>query len=214
MVRLAKGPQVQKGYKPSKQVQQLLNEKLRLLKKSKSSKLWDKRKFDFLERLFQSYADMIYFLEITASNPELYNVFKKDLMDFFDMRPTRDLRPLHPMFGVHQSGIRIVERAFTRLIYASVVPHDDPWDKDFQNDRLKLLDTLQSVIYVKMRYLFRNTYGVNSQIYTSALRDLENVVGWVAIRGKDIPEEDYTPKRFLDFHSPYFPKKPVSKKKN
>lgn len=203
MSKRGKGPQEQKGYKPSKKVKQLVEEKLQLLKSGKPSKSWDKKKFDYLEKLFQSYADMIYFLESTASHPELHEVFKKDLMDFFDMRAPRQAKQLHPVFGVHMSGIRLVETAFTRFVYASIVPHEDPGDKAFQNYRLNLLDTLQSIIYAKMWFVLRHTYGVNKQVTKSALDNLEDSLGWTAMVGVPDYEEDYTPNRILKFPSPY-----------
>jgi len=156
-----------------------------------------------MEKLFQSYADMIYFLENTASNPELYEVFKKDLMDFFDFRAPSQANQLHPFFGVYMSGTRLVDTAFTRLLFASVVPQDDPYDKHFDNNRFRMLLTLQGIVFAKMSFLLRNLWGVNSQVTKSALKDLENALGWVSLRGIDVPEEDYTPKRILKFPSPY-----------
>ena len=202
-----KGPQEQKGYQPSKKLIQLVEEKLQLLKSGKSSKSWDKKKFDFLEKLFQSYADMIYFLESTAEHPELHEVFKKDLLDFFDMRSVRQAPQLHTLFGPHISGIRLNETAFTRLIFASIVPHEYSEEKPFEEYRLKLLDTLQAIVYAKMWFVLNNTFGVQKQVTKSALNDLENALGWTAMVGKAEVEKDHKPKRYLDFPSPYSKRK-------
>ena len=83
MTKRASGPQKLKRYKPSKKVKDFVEEKLRLLESGNTSRLWDKKKVDFLEKMFQSYADLIYFLENTAVNTELHEVFKSDLKDIF-----------------------------------------------------------------------------------------------------------------------------------
>ena len=203
MSKRGKGPQDQKGYKPSKKVKQLVKEKLQLLKSGKPSKSWDKKKFDFVEKLFQSYADMIYFLESTASNPELYDVFKKDLDDFFDIRAPYQAKQLHPFIGVEMEGIQIVDTAFTRLIFASVVPPEDPGEEHFENNRLKLTNMLQSIIYAKMWFVLQHTFGNDDQVTKSAMRDLANSLGWTSMAWKPAYEKDHKPKRYLDFPAPY-----------
>ena len=203
MVKRGQASQGQKRYTPSEGISGFIEEKLELLEKGESSRDWDAKKVYYLDKLFQSFADLIYFLESTAANPELHEVFQDDLEDFFDMRAPRQAKQLHPVFGVHMSGIRLVETAFTRFVYASVVPHEDPGDEAFQNYRLKLLDTLQSIIYAKMWFVLRHTYGVNKQVTKSALDDLEDSLGWTAMVGVPDYEKDYTPNRILKFPSPY-----------
>jgi len=203
MTKRASGPLKLKRYKPSKKVKGFVEEKLRLLKSGKSSRLWDRKKVDFLEKMFQSYADLIYFLENTAVNPELHEVFKGDLQDFFDIRAPRQTQQLHTLFGIDRTPARIQETAFTRLIFASIVPAEDPGDKDFQTYRLKLLDILQSIIFAKMSFVLRHTYGVNKQVTKSALHDIETSCGWTAMVGRADYEKDYEPKRILDFPNPY-----------
>ena len=200
----AKGPQEQKRYVPSNRVKGLLEEKLRLLQEGESSRNWDRKKVDFLDRLFQSYADLIYFLETTATNPELYEAFKKDLDDFFDYRDPTQVKQLHPEIGVGMDGVRITETSFARLIFASILPTDDIAEKNFQKSRLKLVNLLQSMIYAKMWFILQNSFGESDQVTKSALQDLSSSVGWTAMMWKIGYQESGTyPRRILDFPSPY-----------
>ncbi len=203
MTKRASGPQKTKRYKPPKKVKGFVEEKLRLLESGNTSRRWDKKKVDFLEKMFQSYADLIYFLENTAVNTELHEVFKSDLQDFFDIRPPRQTKQLHTLFGIDLTPARLQETAFTRLIFASIAPAEDPGDEAFQTYRLKLLDTLQSIIFAKMSFVLRHTFGTYNQVTKSALRDIENSCGWTGMVGKADYEKDYKPKRILDFPSPY-----------
>jgi len=194
-----------KSYQPSARMKSFLNEGIKLLERGNSHRTWQRKKVSVLDNMFQSLADMIYFLETTASNPELHEVFRKDLKDFFDMRAPRQAKQLHTLFGVNFPGAHLVETAFTRLIFATIVPHEDPGDEAFQTYRLKLLDILQSIIYTKMWFVLRHTFGVNNQVTKSALDDLKTACGWTAMVGRADYEKDYTPKRILDFPSPYSP---------
>jgi len=75
MVKRGARPQEPKSYQPSEQMKNLIEEKLRLLEKDQSSRNWDAQKSKVLNKLFQSWADLIYFLESTAENTDLQEVF-------------------------------------------------------------------------------------------------------------------------------------------
>ena len=98
---------------------------------------------------------------------------------------------------------KIVDTAFTRLIFASVVPTEDPGEGHFENNRLKLTNMLQSIIYAKMWFVLQHTFGNSDQVTKSALRDLSNSLGWTSMTWKPNYEKDYFPKRILDFPAPY-----------
>jgi len=198
MSKRVKGPQEQKSYEPSKQVKTMIREKLQLLEKDKSSKTWDKKKFDFIEKLFQSSADMIYFLEMTAANSKLREVFEKDLEDLLDVRPYRLVHGLPSTIGM-RTGIFLSQTNLIRLIYASLIPYE----KDYKNFRLKLLTQLQMLIYEKMGSIIQDEYGYSTQIAKSVMEDMQRSLGWVAMLSHPKDYEKENPSRVINFRHPY-----------
>ncbi len=191
---------VQKGYKPSEVIQKYLKNKLHKSAKSKMTPSLDRRmKVYVLDKISQSMADLVYFLEQIAAHPELEKAFRQDLMDLFDMRPERDVKQLHPYFGVQMEGIRLQETAFTRLVFASVLPHDE----HFLTYRLRMLHTLQSIVYAKSKFVLDNNFGVYNQATKSSLEDMAKSMGWTAMIGKYEIDPEYEPKRVLKLPSPY-----------
>lgn len=188
-----------KYYTPSAIIEDYLKEKLRNLKTGKSSTNLNRRKMTMLDKVFQSMADLTYFLEQIAAHPKLEESFRKDLQDLFDMRPASDVKQLHPYFGANMEGIRLQETAFTRLIFASILPDDD----QFLEYRLRMMHTLQSIIYAKTKFTMDGNYGVCHQATKSSLNDLGNAVGWTATIGKHEIDPEYHPNRLLDFPAPY-----------
>lgn len=201
MIKRVLGPQNQKRYTPTPMLEKYISEKLQYLKKKESSRALDTRKVHVLDKIFQSMADLIYFLEKIAVNPDLQKVFEEDLWDLFDLRSENYniAKQLHPLFGTNIKGIRIQETALTRLIFAILMPHKS--DHDF---RLRLTYILQCVIYAKMWLVLRNEFGYDSQITKSALEDLENSLGWTGLLGKSKDEYQKSELgRIIDFSAPY-----------
>ena len=175
-----------KYYKPSAVIENYFKDKLQNLKTGKSSPNLNRMKVHILDKIFQSMADLTYFLEQIAVHPNLEESFRKDLQDLFDMRPDSKVKQLHPYFGVHMKGVRLQETAFTRLIFASILPDDE----HFLEYRLRMMHTIQSIVYAKTKFTLDNTFGVYNQATTSALNDVGNAVGWTAMIGKHKKESD------------------------
>ena len=169
-----------KYYEPSVIIKDHIKERLQNLKTDKSSTNLNRKKITVLDKVFQSMADLTYFLEQIAIHPKLEEVFRKDLQDLFDMRPSSEVKQLHPYFGVHMEGIRLQETAFTRLIFASILPDDD----QFLEYRLRIMHTLQSMVYAKTKFTMDANYGVYHQATKSSLNDLGNAGCWTVTSGK------------------------------
>ncbi len=188
-----------KYYKPSVIIEDHIKERLQNLKTGKSSTNLNRRKITVLDKIFQSMADLTYFLEQIAAHPTLEESFRKDLQDLFDMRPDSEVKQLHPYFGVQMKGIRLQETTFTRLIFASILPDDE----EFLEYRLRMMHTIQSIVYAKTKVTLDNTFGVYNQATVSALNDMENTVGWTAMLGKHKKDSKYESKRLMNFPAPY-----------
>lgn len=199
MVKRGAHPQTPKSYTPSDGMKKLISEKLQLLKKGKSSTEWNIRKTRTLDKLFQTTADLIYFLEQIADKPDLQEVFEDDLREFFEVKRDSDVKQLSPLFGVEHGGIRIQETMFSRLVFASLIPHED----DYNNFRVKLLNDVQSIVYVKMWWMLTKRFSPFDIVVKSALEDLEKAMGWTMFQSKSINDYVKDPKRYFNFHAPY-----------
>ena len=198
MVRRGFNPKKPKGFRPSLNIENLLQEKLRLLEKDKSSTKWNTQKSRIIDRLFQSWADMIYFLESIADNPELQDVFEKDLKELFEVKPDSSEKQLSPLFAAESGGLRIKETAFARFVFASLIPHED----EYENFRLNLLNTLQSVVYAKTNWMLTRRGG-RDIVKQSALEDVGKAFRWTYYLNKSNKDYADDPSRFLDFNAPY-----------
>ncbi|HZD83793.1 MAG TPA: hypothetical protein VE076_13040 [Nitrososphaeraceae archaeon] len=70
-----------------------------------------KNKVDMLDRIFQAFADIIYFLEFIEDHRELHDIFERDLKDLFGVTIDPKTRRYH-----HQNR----GGGFARLIRASL----------------------------------------------------------------------------------------------
>lgn len=198
MVRRGPTPQGQKSYEPSEGLVRFIEEKLELLKQVESSREWDSKKVYYVDKMFQSLADLIYFLESLANNSELREVFEKDLEELLDVRPYNKTRGLPSNVGV-STGIFLTETNLTRLVYASIIPHQ----KEFKNFRLKLLTNLQLLVYEKMHYIMQEEYGMMNQISKSIFEDMNRCLGWVTMLSKPKEFQKENPNRIIHFKAPY-----------
>ena len=189
-----------KGYEPSASMKDFIGDKLRFLKEEESSRTWDTQKVRILDKLFQSTADLVYFLEQIADNPKLQEVFEDDLKELFEVKPEHDTKQLSPLFGDELGGIRIRETLFSRLVFASLIPHEE----EYNNFRVRLLDDLQSIVYAKMWYMLTQRYSRFDIIMQSTLEDLQKALGWTHFQSKSILDYVNEPKRFFSFSAPKF----------
>jgi len=210
MVKHGPSPQEAKGYHPSEQMQNFIEEKFLLLKKGESSTNWNTQKSKILDKMFQSWADLIYFLESIAENAELQEVFEDDLKELFEVKPDYKVKQLSPLFGVEVGGMRIQETAFARFIFASLIPHED----DSENFRLKLLHTLQNIVYAKAWWILTRTIDPHDIITKSALEDLQKAFEWTYHISKSTKDYTESPSRFIKFPAPYKASLRTKKKKN
>jgi len=210
MVKHGPSPQEPKSYQPSEQMKNLIEEKLLLLEKDQSSTNWNSQKSKVLNKLFQSWADLIYFLESTAENTELQEVFEEDLKELFEVKPDYKVKQLSPLFGVEVGGMRIQETAFARFVFASLIPHED----DSENFRLKMLHTLQSIVFAKAWWILTRTIDPHDIITKSALDDLLKAFEWTYHISKSTKDFTYDANRYIKFPAPYKASLRKKKKKN
>jgi len=112
-----------KSYKPSDVVSKYLKKKLHKSKSSKEAALDRRMKVYVLDHIFQSMADLIYFLEQIDTHPILRKSFEKDLEDLLDIRSYNKTDGL-PSFGSIRTGAYITQTNFNRFIYASIIPQE------------------------------------------------------------------------------------------
>ena len=187
-------PQKVKRYVPSKSLKSFLDEKLLLLKNHESSRNWDKKKVDNVDKLFQSMADLIYFLEMTAKHSELREIFEKDLEDLLDIRPDSKVKNLSPQVEHRQGGVKLGQTNLVRLVYASLMPYQ----KDYDNFRFRLLGKIQAIVFDKMWTILENKYGPG-QIASSIIDDFAKSVGWTTMLTESKNYIKTTQKRIIDF---------------
>ena len=208
MTKTGPSPQSPKGYSPSEGMQKLIADKLRLLKKGESSGTWTTQKSRILDKLFQSTADLVFFLEQVADNPKLQEIFEDDLKELFEARPERETKQLSPLFGAEQGGIRIQETLFSRLVFAVLIPHEE----EYKNFRVRLLDDLQSIVYAKMWYMLTQRFDMFDIITKSATEDLKKALGWTQFQSKAIHDYIDEPNRFFSFSAPKYRMQKIKKK--
>ena len=88
---------------------------------------------------------------------------------------------------------------YAQGIFASILPDDDK----FLEYRLRMMHTLQSIVYAKTKFAMEANFGVYNQVTKSCLNDLSNAVGWTAMIGKHEIDPEYEAKRLLDFSAPF-----------
>ena len=200
MVKRGMSLQMPKGYKPSESMKGFIDEKLQLLKKGESSRTWDTQKVRILYKLFQSTTDLVYFLEKIADSPELQEVFEDDLKELFEVKPEHQTKQLSPLFGAELGGIRIQETLFSRLIFASLIPHEEK----YENFRVQLLHDLQCIVFAKMWFILTKRFSPFDIVTKSAIEDLQKSLGWTHFQSKSIHDYVKNPKRIFNFSAPKF----------
>jgi len=199
MVKPKIKPQETKSYQPSTRMKSFLEEGAELLEKGNSHRSWQRKKVSLLDNIFQSLADLIYFLETLATNPELREVFEKDLVDLLDPRTGGKVGGLPYSIALDQTGIQLMGTNLVRLIYASLIPRQS----DYKNFRLTLMTQIQVIIFEKLWYIMQEEYGMTNQITKSVFSDMRKAVGWVAMLSKPKEFLKDNPNRIINFKAPY-----------
>jgi len=200
MVKRGFHPQGPKSYQPSEQIQNFIDEKLQLLEDKQSDRNWDAQKSKILDKMFQSWTDFIYLLESIAHNPGLQDVFHDDLKDLFEVKPEDGTKQLVPIFATEVGGLRIPETAFARFVYACVIPHEG----EPENFRLRLLHSLQSIVYAKMWMMLTRSIRPLDIVSQSALEDTLKALAWTKHVSQGIIDYTEDPNRFIDFPAPKY----------
>jgi len=136
--------------------------------------------------IFPSMTNLIYFFECVNSTPKMKELFERDLINLLDLRKVKDSVELADQGGkpwIHT----FEENNFSRLIL-NVVSLDSEW-KDKIDFRVAVLYQLQLIINAKVERLMKNEFGSEGQIAKSSKEDFDNVVGWLAMMAKSIPDD-------------------------
>ena len=145
------------------------------------------RKSEILDKIiFPSMANLIYFFECVNATPKMKELFEKDIITLLDLRKVKDSaegadRGMEPWVHTFE------ENNFARLIY-NIVSLDKEWE-DKIDFRVAVLYQLQLIINAKVERLMKNEFGSEGQITKSSKEDFDNVVGWLAMMAKSIPDD-------------------------
>jgi len=200
MVKRGPNPQEPKSYQPSEQMTNFIEQKLLLMKNNQSDRNWDAQKSKILDKVFQSWTDFIYLLESIANSPGLQDVFHDDLKDLFEVKPEDGTKQLVPIFATEVGGLRIPETAFARFVYACVIPHEG----EPENFRLRLLHSLQSIVYAKMWMMLTRRIRLLDIVSQSALEDTLKALAWTKHVSQGIVDYTDDPTRYTDFPAPKY----------
>jgi|GEM_PF-3773316 len=114
-------------------------------KQKKTRAALAKAKFDAVERVFQAFADIIYFLEFIQDHHELHNLYEGDLKDLFGIHIDETPRSSHFQY---RGGL------FRRFLDAGLFQHAETYAKlDLDFNRLILYDVVQFAMRVMKRSL-------------------------------------------------------------
>lgn len=142
--------------------------------------------------IFQSMANLSFFLDSISRHPQLQSVFDDDLKDLFGIRRNNsNAQNRGFMFGKLMGGILTYEP------YAI-----DNKVKDKKNFRIVLLHALQDGIFQFMAQLIHEEFNTPGTIKI-VLDDLSRAVAWVNFYASKVEDEDkdIAPKRTFDFES-------------
>jgi len=145
------------------------------------------RKSDILDKIiFPSMVNLIYFFECVNATPKMKELFEKDIITLLDLRKVKDSaegadRGMEPWVHTFEKN------NFARLIY-NIVSLDKEWE-DKIDFRVAVLYQLQLIINAKVERLMKNEFGSEGQIAKSSKEDFDNVVGWLAMMAKSIPDD-------------------------
>jgi hypothetical protein len=152
----------------------------------------DKRKSTWMNKIFQVTADLIFFLECIATNPELREEFKDEYNNLF-------------RFGVEDPSyyyafhvIPGAENTFLRLI-SSVLQVEN---RGMHDTSMAATYLAQEAVYEKMRKVLEDNLGeYDLEIASKISSDIRYCLAW--IRFVSVPDEQKTHlRREIDSHNP------------
>lgn len=145
-----------------------------------------KNKTDALDRIFQAFADLIYFLEFIEDNHELHDIFEKDLKDLFGVTIDPNTQRYH-----HQNR----GGGFARLIRASLFIDSGLGKRSDLDFRIHLINFLIECATDAMRFY------VDTNEENLMNLSVPGAVLWsrlISSRGKKVTER---PRRGIGFYS-------------
>ena len=196
----------QKYFTPNKELLRCMEETLQIKRKAEKLKLHGEElsgidkikernlrtnKTRILDKIiFQSMANLTFFLDSVSRHPQLQSVFDDDLKDLFGIRRNNsNAQNRGFMFGKLMGGILTYEP------YAV-----DNKVKDKNNFRIVLLHALQYGIFQFMTQLIHEEFNTPGTIKI-VLDDLSRAVAWINFYASKVEDEDILPKRTFDFES-------------
>lgn len=94
-----------------------------------------KKKFDSIERIFQSFADIVYFMEFIHDHPELQDSYEKDLENLFGINFDQNSIPSH-----HKKQVGAFERLIRAILLIDTGVHaGEKRELDFRVHLVKIL---------------------------------------------------------------------------
>jgi hypothetical protein len=149
-----------------------------------------KAKFDTVDRVFQAFADIIYFLEFIQDHRELHNLYEDDLKDLFGIHIDETPRSSHFQY---RGGL------FRRFLDAGLFQHAETYAKlDLDFNRLILYDVVQFAMRVMKRSLEPDEERALSV-------HMENVLLWAKNLAHRVKNTNNKKSRRMLGFSPYNP---------
>jgi len=205
----------QKSYMPKHSLASFMRTRLELIEQEEKAKELDRpmyreyrkkitksnrMKVHILDKvIFPSIANLVYFLETVAVNPDLRDLFNEDLGDLLDSGKNTPIQ-IQSNIGT-KVGIDIRETMFTRFIAASLMLNQKNLEGESTNFRIKLVQDLQGIIYGKIMEILLTEYGYSNfnQLRESVLDDIRRALGWILFIGNSAQYENKIPRRSLGF---------------
>jgi hypothetical protein len=196
----------QKHFTPSKELVDYMKNRLQIEQKKSELKLRGEelsREDELTERklrtdktrildkiIFQSMANLTYFLQSISKHPNLQSIFEDDLKD---------------LFGIRRNNPNAQNRGFMfAKLMTGIISWDplaiDPRVKDKRNFRLTLLRILQEGIFHLIMQLTIEEFPAHTAKIIS--QDLARAVAWIDFYASRVEEDkDILPRRTFDIKS-------------
>ena len=143
-----------------------------------------KRKTDALDRIFVSMANLTFFFECVAKNPDLEELFEDDIKDLLGVRR-------------NDQNTDIYGFILARLLYSILIVHKS--DNNYNDFRLRLNNLLQQVVWNKASQTLIDVFKPEG--VQPVANDFDRVKAWTAMLAYNVRPEDKKPRRTFDFHT-------------
>lgn len=149
------------------------------------------RKTEILDDIiFKSLANLIYFFEAIYQNPELDELFEKDIIELFDPRRVKqDINLVNQRMNTSSLAFR--KNNLSRLVFTALtIPNTKMKKKGPLTDfRITLLYQLQSIIRDRVSDILRREHGMTSVITEKAQGEFYDMLRWLALIAGPAAEE-------------------------